>query len=95
MLQSLRALASRRALTRTRVLCVSLALASATAYGQDAGLTLDTALYQATNRSAAIEASQASVLASSHAAVRADQLPDPVLKAGKHPVWAALTSPPR
>lgn len=82
MLQSLRALVSRRALTRTRALCVSLAFASATAYGQDVGLTLETALYQATNRSAALQASQSSVLASSHAAVRADQLPDPVLKAG-------------
>ena len=82
MLEPLRALVSQRAVMCTRVLCALLTLASATAYGQGAGLTLDAALYQATNRSAAIQASQASVLASTHAAVRADQLPDPVLKAG-------------
>ncbi len=82
MLEPLRALVSQRAVMRTRVLCALLTLASATAYAQDTGLTLDAALYQATNRSAAIQASQASVLASTHAAVKADQLPDPVLKAG-------------
>lgn len=82
MLEPLRALASQRAVMRTRVLCTLLTLASATAYAQDAGLTLDAALYQATNRSAAIQASQESVLASTHAAIKADQLPDPVLKAG-------------
>lgn len=82
MLEPLRALASQRAVMRTRVLCALLTLASATVYAQDTGLTLDAALDQATNRSAAIQASQASVLASTHAAVRADQLPDPMLKAG-------------
>lgn len=82
MLEPLRALVSQRAVMCTRILCALLALASTTAYGQNDGLTLDTAIYQATNRSAAIQASQSSVLASTHAAVKADQLPDPMLKAG-------------
>ncbi|WP_269499737.1 TolC family protein [Castellaniella sp. S9] len=82
MLEPLRALVSQRAVMRTRILCALLALASASAYGQNGGLTLDTALYQASQRSAAIQASQSSVLASTHAAVKADQLPDPMLKAG-------------
>ncbi|NGM88513.1 TolC family protein [Parapusillimonas sp. SGNA-6] len=82
MFHPLRALALQRALICARILCGSLALAGFTANGQDIGLTLESALYQATNRSAAIQASQSSVLASSHAAVRADQLPDPVLKVG-------------
>src|SRR3546814_16178370 len=82
MLEPLRALVSQRAVMRTRVLCALLALASTTAYGQNDGLTLDTALYQATNRSAAIQASQSSVLASTPAAVTADHFPDPMLKDG-------------
>lgn len=82
MLEPLRALASQRAVMCTRVLCALLTLTCTTAYGETLGLTLDAALYQATNRSAAIQANQASVLASTHAAVKADQLPDPVLKAG-------------
>lgn len=82
MFQLSRALVSQRALKRARVLCALLTLASATAFGKDVGLTLETALFQATNRSATIQASQSSVLASSNAAVKADQLPDPVLKAG-------------
>jgi outer membrane protein TolC len=82
MLQIIRALASQRVVVRTRILCALLALISTTAYGQDIGLTLEAALYQATNRSPAMQASQSSVLASSNVAIEAGQLPDPVLKVG-------------
>ncbi|SMG55145.1 Outer membrane protein TolC [Paraburkholderia susongensis] len=54
----------------------------AAAHAQEAPLTLDAALQAATDRSAAMQAAQASVRASSEAAVRAGQLPDPVLAAG-------------
>ncbi|WP_237174029.1 TolC family protein [Paracandidimonas lactea] len=82
MFELVRALASQRATMRGRALSALLALASASAYGQGVGLTLEAALSQATNRSAAIQASQASVLASTHAVVKAGELPDPVLKVG-------------
>ncbi len=82
MFVSIRALAPQRVLVRARALCALLAIASATAYGQEAGLTFEEALYQATNRSAAIQASESSVLASSNAVVSAGELPDPVLKLG-------------
>ncbi len=45
-------------------------------------VTLDGALQFATDRSAGMQAAQASVRASSEAAVKAGQLPDPMLKAG-------------
>lgn len=46
------------------------------------GLTLNEALTLATSASASAKAARASVTASEHAAVRADQLPDPTLKLG-------------
>jgi outer membrane protein TolC len=49
---------------------------------QESALTLDAALQSATDRSASMQAAQSSVRASSQAAIRAGQLPDPTLKAG-------------
>lgn len=51
------------------------------AHAQQTPLTLDAALQSATDRSASMQAAQASVRASSEAAVKAGQLPDPMLKA--------------
>jgi outer membrane protein TolC len=72
----------RRASLRAHSLFAALILASVSAYAQEAPVTLDAALQAATDRSAAMGAAQASVRASSEAAVRAGQLPDPMLKAG-------------
>jgi outer membrane protein TolC len=72
----------RRAPLRAHSLFAALILASASAYAQEAPVTLDAALQAATDRSAAMGAAQASVRASAEAAVRAGQLPDPMLKAG-------------
>src|SRR6202048_441194 len=72
----------RRAALRVRSLFAALIFASVAAYAQEAPVTLDAALQAATDRSAAMGAAQASVRASSEAAVRAGQLPDPMLKAG-------------
>src|ERR1700758_4225114 len=72
----------RRAPLRARSLFAALILASTAAHAQEAPVTLDAALQAATDRSAAMGAAQASVSASSEAAVRAGQLPDPMLKAG-------------
>ncbi|MGP8438630.1 TolC family protein [Paraburkholderia fungorum] len=72
----------RRAPLRARTLFIALALASSVAHAQEAPVTLDAALQSATDRSSAMGAAQASVRASSEAAVRAGQLPDPMLKAG-------------
>ncbi|WP_038710334.1 TolC family protein [Burkholderia sp. lig30] len=51
-------------------------------HAQQASLTLDAALQSATDRSASMQAAQASVRASSEVAVKAGQLPDPMLTAG-------------
>ncbi|MFL9858854.1 TolC family protein [Paraburkholderia madseniana] len=67
---------------RARSFFAALILASVAAHAQEAPVTLDAALQSATDRSAAMGAAQASVRASSEAAVRAGQLPDPMLKAG-------------
>ncbi len=72
----------RRAPLRARSLFAALMLASVAAHAQEAPVTLDAALQSATDRSAAMGAAQASVRASSEAAVKAGQLPDPMLKAG-------------
>ncbi|BCF93138.1 TolC family protein [Paraburkholderia largidicola] len=72
----------RRAPPRARSLFAALLLTSVSAYAQETPVTLDAALQAATDRSAAMGAAQASVRASSEAAVRAGQLPDPTLKAG-------------
>jgi outer membrane protein TolC len=72
----------RRASPRARSLFAALILTSVTASAQETPVTLDAALQAATDRSAAMGAAQASVRASSEAAVRAGQLPDPTLKAG-------------
>jgi outer membrane protein TolC len=53
-----------------------------TARAQEAAVTLDAALQSATDRNTTIQAAQASVDASSQAAVRAGQLPNPMLQAG-------------
>lgn len=60
----------------------SLILGHGLAYGQSPGVTLDEAVRLATVESPAIEAAQASVNASSQAAVKAGQLPNPMLTAG-------------
>ncbi|MCX4153168.1 MULTISPECIES: TolC family protein [Paraburkholderia] len=73
---------ARRAPLRARSLFAALILASGAAHAQQASYTLDAALQAATDRSSAMGAAQASVRASSDAAVRAGQLPDPLLKAG-------------
>lgn len=67
---------------RAPVVCAALAFASAVAHAQEIAITLDAALQTATDHSAAMQAAQASVRASSEAAVKAGQLPDPTLKAG-------------
>ena len=72
----------RRAPLRARSLFAALILASVAAHAQEAPVTLDAALQSATDRSAAMGAAQASVRASSEVAVKAGQLPDPMLKAG-------------
>lgn len=78
----LRTPSNRRAPLRARSLFAVLILASGAAHAQEASYTLDAALQAATDRSSAMGAAQASVRASSDAAVRAGQLPDPMLKAG-------------
>ncbi|GJH32601.1 TolC family protein [Paraburkholderia hospita] len=72
----------RRASPRARSLFAALLLTSVSASAQETPVTLDAALQAATDRSAAMGAAQASMRASSEAAVRAGQLPDPTLKAG-------------
>ncbi|MGZ2748550.1 TolC family protein [Burkholderia stagnalis] len=71
----------RRARWRARTLCAAL-LVAGIAHAEPAPFTLDAALQSATDRSASMEAAQASVRASSEAAVKAGRLPDPMLKAG-------------
>ncbi|RQS19337.1 TolC family protein [Burkholderia sp. Bp8998] len=71
----------RRACRRAPMLGAALLVAGA-AHAQLAPVTLDAALHSATDRSASMQAAQASVRASSEAAVKAGQLPDPMLKAG-------------
>jgi outer membrane protein TolC len=72
----------RRAPLRAQSLFAALILTSVAAYAQETPVTLDAALQAATDHSAAMGAAQASVRASSEAAVRAGQLPDPTLRAG-------------
>ncbi|PAJ88630.1 TolC family protein [Burkholderia ubonensis] len=72
---------------RRRVPCrvhtlVAALLVAGVAHAQPAPFTLDAALQAATDRSSSMQAAQASVRASSEAAVKAGQLPDPMLKAG-------------
>ncbi|KVM84900.1 transporter [Burkholderia ubonensis] len=72
---------------RRRVPCrvhtlVAALLVAGVAHAQQAHFTLDAALQAATDRSSSMQAAQASVRASSEAAVKAGQLPDPMLKAG-------------
>ncbi|QFS40479.1 Outer membrane efflux protein [Burkholderia cepacia] len=57
-------------------------LVAGAAHAQQPSFTLDAALQSATDHSASMQAAQASVRASSEAAVKAGQLPDPMLKAG-------------
>ncbi len=57
-------------------------LVAGAAHAQQPPFTLDAALQFATDHSASMQAAQASVRASSEAAVKAGQLPDPMLKAG-------------
>lgn len=64
------------------VICTLLAFTSITAWCQDVGLTLRAALQQATSRSTALQAGQAAERAGAHAAIRAGQLPDPMLHVG-------------
>ncbi|WP_323121724.1 TolC family protein [Burkholderia alba] len=71
----------RRAALRAPVLVAALFVAGVV-HAQQAPFTLDAALRSATDRSASMQAAQASVRASSEAAVKAGQLPDPMLKAG-------------
>lgn len=77
----LRTPSTRRAPLRARSLFAALIIASGAAHAQEASYTLDAALQAATDRSSAMGAAQASVRASSDAAARAGQLPDPMLKA--------------
>ncbi|HEF4774675.1 TPA: TolC family protein, partial [Burkholderia multivorans] len=71
----------RRVPWRAHALVSALFLAGVV-HAQQAPMTLDAALQSATDRSASMQAAQASVRASSEAAVKAGQLPDPMLKAG-------------
>jgi outer membrane protein TolC len=72
----------RRAPLRAHSLVAALIFSSAVAHAQNAPFTLEAALQSATDRSAAMQAAQASERASSEVAVKAGQLPDPTLKAG-------------
>jgi outer membrane protein TolC len=72
----------RRVPLRVRSIFAALILASFTAHADEATVTLDAALQAATDRSASMQAAQASVGASSEAAVKAGQLPNPMLAAG-------------
>ncbi|THJ50139.1 TolC family protein [Burkholderia sp. LS-044] len=72
---------ARRARQRAPMLWAALLVAGA-AHAQQPPFTLDAALQSATDHSASMQAAQASVRASSEAAVKAGQLPDPMLKAG-------------
>ena len=65
-----------------RPLNAALIAALILAHAQNAPFTLEAALQSVTDRSAAMQAAQASVRASSEAAVKAGQLSDPTLKAG-------------
>jgi outer membrane protein TolC len=71
----------RRVLWRAHTLFAALLIAGV-AHAQQAAFTLDAALQSATDQSASMQAAQASVRASSEAAIKAGQLPDPMLKAG-------------
>ncbi len=71
----------RRVPWRAHTLFAALLIAGV-AHAQQAAFTLDAALQSATDQSAPMQAAQASVRASSEAAVKAGQLPDPMLKAG-------------
>lgn len=57
-------------------------LVAGAVHAQQPPFTLDAALQSATDHSASMQAAQASVRASSEVAVKAGQLPDPMLKAG-------------
>ncbi|HKT64814.1 MAG TPA: TolC family protein [Burkholderia sp.] len=72
---------ARRARRRAPMLWAALLVAGAV-HAQQPPFTLDAALQSATDHSASMQAAQASVRASSEAAVKAGQLPDPMLKAG-------------
>jgi outer membrane protein TolC len=61
---------------------VALMFAHGAALAEESAVTLDAALQSATDRNTTIQAAQASVNASLQAAVRAAQLPNPVLAAG-------------
>ncbi|KVE31210.1 TolC family protein [Burkholderia sp. TSV86] len=71
----------RRALRRVPILVAAL-LVAGVGHAQQAPFTLDAALQSASDHSASMQAAQASIRASSEAAVKAGQLPDPMLKAG-------------
>lgn len=57
-------------------------LVAGAVHAQPSPVTLDAALQSATDHSASMQGAQASVRASAEAAVKAGQLPDPMLKAG-------------
>lgn len=59
-----------------------LSLASTAVFAQPAALTLDDALQLSLNRAATIQSAGASIQASRELAIKADQLPDPLLKVG-------------
>lgn len=70
-----------RSRSRAWLLIIAM-LPAAGALAEPVMLTLDEAVAQAVQRSAAISAAQASTVASAEAAVQAGQLPDPMLKLG-------------
>ncbi|WP_306427043.1 TolC family protein [Burkholderia sp. HI2500] len=72
---------ARCARRRAPMLWAALLVAGAV-HAQPSPVTLDAALQSATDHSASMQAAQASVRASAEAAVKAGQLPDPMLKAG-------------
>ncbi|WP_175957206.1 TolC family protein [Burkholderia sp. BCC0405] len=72
---------ARRARRRAPMLWAALLVAGAV-HAQQPSFTLDAALQSATDHSASMQAAQASVRARSESAVKAGQLPDPMLKAG-------------
>ncbi|MFM0415889.1 TolC family protein [Paraburkholderia aromaticivorans] len=72
----------RRATAHARTLFALIAFTSVAAHAQQSALTLDAAVQSATDRSAAMQAAQSSVRASSETVISAGQLPDPMLKAG-------------
>ncbi|WP_454688199.1 TolC family protein [Achromobacter aloeverae] len=68
--------------SRPSIALATLLVSTGMAYGQDTALTLEAAVRLATTEAPSVAAAQSSVTAGSQAAVKAGQLPNPMLAAG-------------